>query len=453
VSGARESLGRPILAITLVLALLGMVMVFSASAVATASSADYGHDPFYFFKRQFIFFLCGLGAMLAVRRVDLLRWRIWLSLPLMLLSLVLLVAVLAVGPIINGAQRWLLLGPVQFQVAELAKVAVVFYLADCLARRRETLSSLPRLLPMFGLVGLTLALIELEPDLGTSLVVAAVFMTMLFMAGVPLRFLGMLSGLGVAVVLALVLHKPYRFERLANYLHPFHDIQGVGYQLYNGLLALASGGVWGVGIPNSHQKFNYLPEQHTDFIFAILGEEMGLVGCLAVLGLFALLLLAGFKLAVNCRRPYLALLAGGITFQVCFQAFLNVAVVTGSLPTTGIPLPLISYGGSSLFFTLVSLGVLLNISDYTARQVVAPLRQKERRRLRRGSTLATSSEDRPVPVSSGSWESEVRAARQAPPPPRLPRPLVEPDLSRCPPRRRRSREGLVGGGRGGERSG
>lgn len=426
----RDSLGRPIFFISMVLAVLGVVIVFSATAAMCASTPDFRHDPMYFFKRQGIFLIVGALAMWAVRKVDLLRWRSLLSLPTMAAALGLLVLVMLVGVEINGARRWFIVGPVQIQIAEFAKLAIIFYLADCLARHRERLDNLWSIWPVLALAGAAVVLIEQEPDLGTSMVVAGTVLGMLFAAGAPVHQLALGVGVAGMAVVFLIAQKAYRVKRLLVFLDPFSDTQDAGYQIYNSLLAVASGGIWGRGVGFSHQKFNYLPEGHTDFVFAILAEEIGFVGCVGLLGLFALLALCGFKLAVNCRRPYLSLLAVGITFGIVFQALLNIAVVTGTVPSTGIPLPFISYGGSSLVVTMVSIGILLNISDYTSRQMVAlPEERKEPRRMRRGSTL-TSSEEVVRPVSSGEWETSVGAARPEKPRTNLPQPIVEPHLTR-----------------------
>ncbi len=426
----RDSLGRPILWISIVLAILGVVEVFSASAVMTASARVFNHDPLYFFKRQFVFMLVGLAGMAAVRRVDLLRWRPLLSLPTMAVTLVLLVAVMVVGTEINGARRWFIVGPIQIQVAEFAKLAVIFYLADCLSRHRDRVRSLLSLGPVLVVVLSAIILIEQEPDLGTALVVGGTLVAMLYAAGTRVRDLGVLGLGGVAAIILLVLAKPYRMERLKVFVDPFADPLGAGYQLCNSLMAVASGGIWGRGIPFSHQKYNYLPEQHTDFIFAILSEEIGFVGCVGLLALFALLCYCGFRLAVNCRRPYLSLLALGVTFQVVFQAVMNIGVVTSSIPSTGIPLPFLSYGGSSLVVSLLSVGVLLNIADHTNRQTLAaPQEEGKQRRMRRGSTLATSEQELARAVSTGEWEAAVAPARQERPRASLPQPVVEPHLT------------------------
>ncbi len=426
----RDSLGRPIFWVTVILSILGVLSVFSASVVMTASTSDFNRDPFFFLNRQLGAMVVGLVALCAVRRIDLLRWRTFLSLPTMFLMLLVLAAVLVLGTEINGARRWFVLGPFQFQVAELAKLAVVFYLADYLARHRTRVHSMLSIAPSWILVLLAALLIEREPDLSTALVVVATMMAMLFAAGASWRDLRIMSLLGVLLIVGMTIAKPYRIDRWKVFLDPFADPLKDGYQLCNSLMAVASGGIWGRGFGFSHQKFNYLPEQHTDFIFAIYSEEMGLVGALGLFMLFCVLGYCGLRLAVNCRRPYLSLLAVGITFQVVIQALINIAVVTSSIPSTGIPLPFLSYGGSSLLVTLLGMGILLNIADHTSRQSQsAPRENKSRRRMRRGSTLATSDEEQVRSVSTGEWEASVAQARPGRSRSGLPQPVVEPRLT------------------------
>lgn len=417
------------LTIALSLCILGILMVFSASQVTTASSVDFDRDPFFFLKRQLVFLGVGLGALILARRVDLERWRPWLGMPMLISCMGLLGLVLVAGPEINGAHRWLVLGPLRFQPAEFAKLAMIFYMADFLARRGEKVASFLRIVPALAIFGTVLVLIEREPDLGTALVVAGVFMAMLFIAGGRLVHLGGMAAAGAVVVVVSVIAKPYRMKRITSFLDPMSDPQGSGYHSIQSLMALGSGGVWGRGVGASHAKYKYLPEAHTDYIFAILGEELGLVGTLSVVTLFLTLLYKGFKVAVRARRPYLRYLAAGITFQLTLQALLNIGVVCGALPSTGIPLPFISYGGTSLLFSLASIGLLLNISELNSihrEQARAP-RRKERR-TRKGATLASSREDSLEPVSSGEWEREAAGRRLEPSSGGLPRPLVEPSL-------------------------
>jgi len=263
-------------------------------------------------------------------------------------------------------------------------------------------------------------------------------MAMLFVAGARLEHLGGMAVSGIMAVCMMILAKPFRMKRLTTFMDPMRDIRGDGYQLYNSILALASGGLSGQGLGNSHQKFNYLPELHTDFIFAILGEELGLLGGVAVSTLYLALLFKGFKVAVNCRRPYLRMLAAGVSFQIALQALMNMAVVSGAIPSTGVPLPFISYGGSSMLFSLLGIGILLNVSDFNARTAeVKATPQRRERRARRGATLVSSSEERTSPISSGNWERLAAGTRLKRAEVSLPRPVIEPTLSERPRDRER----------------
>ncbi len=419
-----------LITITACLTLLGLLMVFSSSTVMTASSADFRFDPFFFVKRQGMAAGIGLVALFFMRRLDLTRLRPLSSVPFAIATIGLLALVMLIGPEINGARRWIPLGPFQFQVAEMAKLALIFYLADCLDRRREKVAQWWRILPALGIFGIMLLLVEQEPDLGTALVLAGVFMAMLFVAGAKLEHLGAMAAAGVMAVVTMIIAKPFRMKRLATFVDPMGDVQGAGYQLYNSLLALASGGLVGQGIGNSHQKYNYLPEMHTDFIFAILGEELGFMGTSALCTLYVALLYKGFKVAVQCRRPYLRLLAAGVTFQIALQALMNMAVASGCIPSTGVPLPFISYGGSSVLFSLMSVGVLLNVADFNARNVEGEGKPKRReRRTRLGSTLVSSSDERVAPISNGTWEQRAAGQRLRRTEARLPRPVIELTLS------------------------
>jgi cell division protein FtsW len=426
----RDSLGRPIFWVTVILGVLGVLSVFSASVVMTVSTDDFNRNPFFFLNRQLGAMLLGMLLLCVVRRVDLLRWRTFLSLPAMFLMLLALAAVLVVGTEINGARRWFVLGPIQFQVAELAKLLVVFYLADYLDRHRNHVHNILSIAPAWILVLVAAFLIEREPDLSTALVVVATMVAMLYVAGASWRDLRIMGLLGIVLIVGMTLAKPYRIDRWKIFLDPFADPLKDGYQSCNSLMAIASGGIWGRGLGFSNQKFNYLPEQHTDFIFAIFSEEMGLVGALGLFMLFCVLGYCGLRLAVNCRRPYLSLLAVGITFQVVLQAWINIAVVTNSIPSTGIPLPFLSYGGSSLVVTLIGMGILLNIADHTSRHSRSvPKESRSRRRMRRGSTLATSDEEQVRAVSTGEWEASVARARHERTRSGLPQPVVEPRLT------------------------
>lgn len=418
-----------VLIIALSLGMVGLLMVFSSSLVVTASSADFNSDPYFFFKRQGLWACAGLVALMVARSIDLEKWRPYLSLPFLGFNMALLVLVLIIGPEINGAQRWLMLGGFQFQPAELTKLAMIFYMADFLARRGEKIRSFTRLLPALVLFGASLILIEREPDLGTALVIAGVFMAMLFASGAQVTHLLGMSAAGVLVVIASVLAKPYRLKRITSFLEPDADPQGAGYHAIQSLLAIGSGGLYGRGFGVGHQKYKYLPEAHTDYIFSILAEELGLVGTLCTVFLFVALLYKGCQIALQCRRPYLRYLALGVTFQLCLQAFLNIGVVTASTPSTGLPLPFISYGGTSLLFSLIAVGLLMNVaqSNVAIREDCKRPMSREKKQ-RKGATLSTSQEESLDAVSTGVWESKAAGARLNGSGERMPRPAVEPGL-------------------------
>ncbi len=415
-----------IFVIAFALSMLGLLMVFSSSLVVTASSGEFGADPYFFVKRQAIYFCLGLFCLAQIRRLDLEHWRPLLSLPFLGVNLVLLILVLLIGPEINGAQRWIMLGPIQFQPAELAKLAIIFYMADFLARRGEKIRSFHRLLPALVLFAVVMMLIERQPDLGTALAIGGTFFAMLYVSGARVWHLLALCGTGVFLVLCSVAIKPYRLKRITSFLDPDADPQGAGYHAIQSLLAIGSGGLTGRGFGVGHQKYKYLPEAHTDYIFAILGEELGLVGTVAVVFLFLALLYKGFQIALHCRQPYLRLLAVGTSFQLVLQAFLNIGVVTAVTPSTGIPLPFISYGGTSLLFSLIGIGILMNIAEQSATQRHARVAPQEKvKEKRAGATLTSSSEESLEAVSSGIWEKKAAGQRLRVSQQGLPRPAVE----------------------------
>ncbi|MDQ7822689.1 MAG: putative lipid II flippase FtsW [Candidatus Eremiobacteraeota bacterium] len=355
--------------LTYTLLILGVIIVFSASSVTSSVLEECNNDPFFYLKRQIIWALLGSACFFAAGRVDLFKLR-RASLIGVFFSIILLVLVLipGIGHETMGARRWMGFGSFTFQPAEIAKVFFVIYLADYLSRRNEKITEFIRLLPVIGFAGIIIVLIEKEPDLGTSLVIGATMMGMLFMAGAQLKHLVALSVSGVMVVGIRILDEGYRVKRFLSFINPWADPLGSGYHIIQSLIALGSGGIGGLGLGQSRQKFFYLPEQYTDFIFAIIGEELGLLGTLAVVILFAALLYRGFKVAYAASHPYLKLLAAGCTFVIALQAFMNMGVVIGMLPCTGIPLPFISFGGSSLLTCLTLMGLLVNISQYCPRR-------------------------------------------------------------------------------------
>ncbi len=344
-----------------ILSLLGLGLIIVASA-GTIRGMQKANDAFYYIKHQIVYALLGLIAMVAMMNFDYHLLRRF-TLPLAVAAPALLVLVLVFGQKVLGARRWIDLGLFSLQASELAKLAMVLILAHFLSELGDNVRrfSLGIAIPLLY-TGLLVGLIMLEPDFGTTLVICATFICMVFSAGVNLIHLGLLMLGGSAGLIYLAVSAPYRLKRLTTFLDPWRDPQGASWQVIQSLYALGSGGLFGVGIGRSRQKFSYLPEAHTDYIFSILGEEMGLIGTIFVLLLFFLLIWRGLRAAIVARDLYGTLLAAGITSLIGLQAILNIGVVTSTLPVTGITLPLLSSGGSSLMVTLAGLGILLNVS-------------------------------------------------------------------------------------------
>ena len=355
--------------VSLGLVAFGVVMVFSASHILALDR--YG-DAFYFVKRHVLWAILGFACMLAVSRTDPGQLR-KIAFPVMIASVLALLLVFApgIGKEAGGARRWLMLGPFSFQPAEAAKLGLVIFLAHFLALKGERLNHwLFGFLPPVGFAGIILVLMLVQPDLGTATLTAAVVGVLLYLAGARPFHLGVCAFATGSVLAGMVVFAPWRMKRIFAFWDPFAAAKGAGYQLIQSLLAIARGGLAGLGLGEGKQKLFYLPEPHTDFIYAVVGEELGLIGALCVAAAFVVLLWRGFQIAARCEDNFSALLAAGVTFLVVAQGFLNMAVAAGLLPTTGIPLPLISLGGSSLVFTLISLGLLISIesSHHASRQ-------------------------------------------------------------------------------------
>ena len=342
---------------------LGIVMVFSASAVMAMTNFN---DPFYFLKRQAVWALIGLLGMTVLMNFDYWHYK-KLAPAIIVLSITLLVAVLlpGIGRISHGARRWIGFGPLTLTPSEPAKMAMVIYLAYLLSSKGYKIKTFFRGVLPPVLLGLGMfALILQQPDLGTGLTVMGSTFIMLFSAGAKIWHLLGLIGMGIPGVFAAIFMEEYRRERFLAFLDPWADPRGSGYHIIQSLYALGSGGPFGLGLGKSRQKFLYLPEMHTDFIFAIIGEELGFVGAMLVIILFFFFAWRGYRIAMNAPDGFSCLLSCGLTSMILIQALVNIGVVTGTLPITGIPLPFLSFGGSSLVFTLASVGILLNISRY-----------------------------------------------------------------------------------------
>jgi cell division protein FtsW len=349
---------RVLMFVTLALVAFGLVMVYSATSAAAALGDG---NPMQYLQRQAVYALLGVVLMAMASRFNYHRLR-YLAPPLLLTALALCVAVLVIAPEINGARRWLILGPASFQPSELAKLALCLFVAVYLARRRAP-RTIGELMKPIGLLTLLFSgLILLEPDLGTTITLFGMVFAMLVVAGVPVRLLALAGIFAAAAGIVAIWAEPYRRARFFSFLDPWSDAQGSGFQIVQAMIGIGSGGFTGAGLGEGVQKVLYLPEAHTDMIFAVVGEELGLVGSVLVIGAFAAFALAGFRIALRCRAPFGKLLAAGITALVCGQAAVNLAAVLGIAPLTGIPLPFVSYGGSSLIVLLAGVGVLLNIA-------------------------------------------------------------------------------------------
>ena len=366
--GPKRRAGNPpiehslLLTVSLCLVALGVVMVFSASS--TTSLLGEAGDGAYYLKRTALFGLFGLIAMrvLAVRGVSVI-YRLTPLIMAVSIALLVLVMVPGIGIEVNGAKRWLGAGLFQIQPSEIAKVALVLHGAALLATRPKLTRSLPDLMPFLMPVGLVCLLVVMEPDLGTAMVSCFTACALLVAAGAKMRTLGTLALIVGGVILLAILIEPYRMERLTGFLNPSHDPSGAGFQANQAQIALGSGGVFGVGVGESLQKAFYLPEAHTDMIAAVIGEEWGLLGMVGLASMFGLFAYAGMRTAQRARDRYTKLLAAGLVSLVMIQATINLFAVLGLAPLTGVPLPFVSYGNSSLLVMLAAVGILLNIAD------------------------------------------------------------------------------------------
>ncbi|MCA0403631.1 MAG: putative lipid II flippase FtsW [Proteobacteria bacterium] len=345
------------------LLIIGLMMVASSSIMI---STKYYHQPFHFLLRQAIYLSAGFVVAMIVMRIDSTFWE-KISMPLLFLCLLMLVVVLipGIGRSVNGSRRWLSLGPIGIQVSELAKMAMIFYVAGYLVRQKTSIEKtvLGFIKPMF-ILGVVAFLLLLEPDFGATVVITGTVMALLFLAGVKLRYYLILTVLVALSLAVLALSSPYRVARLTAFLNPWADQFNSGYQLTQSLIAFGRGGWFGLGLGESVQKLFYLPEAHTDFLFAVLAEELGLIGVLLVLILYGILVARGLMIGFNAysqERFFAAFTAYGLTFWLGLQAAINMGVNSGILPTKGLTLPLLSYGGASMVVNCVVLALLLRI--------------------------------------------------------------------------------------------
>ena len=346
-----------------VLALLGfgLIMVFSASTVVSAEL--YGSQT-SIFTRQLLFVVIGLVGLMVSMKIDYHFYeQSSVIYSLLILSLALLLFLFA-APGSGGVQRWITVGPANFQPSELAKLAVILFTSFYLVTRKEEVHSFKRGLPYLAVVGSIVFLVLIEPDLGTAASIALTAFFLLFLGGVRYRYLLGLVLAAIPVLYFLVVRVPYRLDRFLAFLHPERDPYGIGYQIRQSLIAVGSGGWSGLGYAQGKQKLFFLPEPHTDFIYAVVGEELGLLGCITVVVLFGLFFLRAARISVRAESPFGTYLGLGIACMIVLQAFVNMGMVVSLLPTKGLPLPFVSVGGSSMIITMTAVGILLNISSH-----------------------------------------------------------------------------------------
>ncbi len=349
------------LTVSVVLVCIGVVMIYSSSSIYAWEK--YG-DSFYFLRRHLVFLCVGISLAFLAMVIDYrnlrkyAHWLIWVA-----VILLILVLIPGVGREVSGARRWFRLKFLSFQPSELANLAIIVYIADFIARKEDKIKSLlAGFVPAICMLGIVILLILLQPDLGTVIALGSVVLIMLFIAGVRGRYILSLILCSLPALYFLVFSVPYRRARILAFLNPWLDPKGTGFQIIQSQIALGSGGLFGRGLGHSQQKLFYLPAAHTDFIFSIIGEELGLLGTLGVIALFMVFIQQGLKIIKNSQNRFGYFLALGLVLMISLKAIINIGVSCGVFPTKGLPLPFISYGGSSLIFDMVSLGILINIA-------------------------------------------------------------------------------------------
>ena len=367
------SIDIPFLLLTLLLLTIGVVMVLSASFARAYYSESTNHTATYFFSRQLIFALGGVAAMLFMSRLPIGLYRSLARL-IMLAAVVLLLLVLVGGKRVNGSRRWFELAGVTFQPSEIAKIAVILFEAQLVCKYKNKMKTFRYgVLPFAAVAGVIIGLLVLEPHLSASIIIIAITIVMMFIGGTRLFWFLLAGGaVGLGGIIAVNVLE-YSSDRISAWLDPFADTSDTGYQIVQSLYAIGSGGLSGLGLGNGRQKYLYLPEEHNDFIFSVVCEELGFIGAALILILFALLIARGFYLALHCRNRYSFLVCTGITALLAIQVILNVAVVTNLVPCTGISLPFFSYGGTALWLQLAEMGVILSISrDVPEKKFIRP---------------------------------------------------------------------------------
>lgn len=351
--------------IVLGLLAFGLIMVFSASSEAARVTYD---DAFYFIRKQMIWAVISIIAMLITSKIHYKKLAQYAGL-IMVVAIVLLVVVLIIGTDVNGGKRWLDFKIMNFQPSEAAKIALILFFANALSKNKDALKHFTTgLLPYLFMIGVVAALLMLEPHMSGTVVIVTIGVVMLFVAGARGTHLAAIGLPGLAGALVLIFTSEYRLQRVTSFMDPFKDKLGDGWQSIQSLYAIGSGGLFGLGLGRSRQKFLYIPEPQNDFIFAILCEELGLIGALVVIMLFIFLIYKGITIALNAPDTFSCLVATGITTLIAIEVIINIAVVTSSMPVTGMPLPFFSYGGTALLLHMVAMGIMLNISRYSGKK-------------------------------------------------------------------------------------
>ena len=347
----------------ILISLFGLIMIYSSSYVW----AEYKfNDPYKFVRTQGIFLAIGYILMLVISNIDYMKYLNKANLIFgVCFLLLILVLIPGIGTIRNGSRSWFGIGGLGIQPSEFTKLALIIFTSKYLTNNEKKLKDIKNgVLPILLILILVFGLIMLQPDFGTGVIIVMTIIVLLFISGVSMGFFVKIGILGILGVVTLIVLAPYRMKRIVSFLNPWSDPLGSGFQIIQSLYAIGPSGLLGKGIGNSIQKHFYLPEPQTDFIFAIISEELGILGVLIITGLFILIISRGFKIAINCEEKFGKYIAFGITFGLAFQALLNLMVVVGLIPVTGVTLPFLSYGGSSLLISMISIGILLNIGKY-----------------------------------------------------------------------------------------
>ena len=360
-----RSVDTQFLAAIYILLAFGLLMVLSASSPIAYASSATNNDSFFYFKKQLMWAILGSVGMFITANYDYRKLKKW-AFPALAFSILLLLLVLVpgIGRKINDARRWIYIGPINFQPSEVAKITTIIFFAYSLSKNYKELSNFGVFLMYIGIVGIIALVIMMEPHFSCTMLIAATACVLMLVAGAKISHFLILGCCALPAIVLMIAMAPYRLARVVTFLNPFEDIQGSGWQIVQSLYAIGSGGIFGAGLGQSRQKYMNIPEPQNDFIFSILAEEFGLIGAILVALMFIFLIARGIKIALNAPDMFGTLLATGIVAMIAIQAIVNIAVVTSSMPVTGMPLPFFSYGGTALAITMAEMGIVLNISRH-----------------------------------------------------------------------------------------